>query len=247
MYKLPPPLPKPHQPQPKIQTHQHKCIGNPNHKHSKPKLGILRSETQITKLDIEMNQYWQKGWKREKTPERETTKARSGLSLNWSHSGLWWLLMMVTIWQKGWEREIMLERETDLAKGGKREKKNKGSIWWSLVMVMIGVVVVACGGAMKGQWEERALGKRKKKWRRRRDREKNGLEWECQTDFWRETLCEGTSHTGGYHSLLNFTKMPLKLNSQKLKTPKSYFHFPSSTSKILSIWVMRTMIQNYTK
>ena len=117
-------------------------------------------------------------------------------------------------------------------------------IWWLLVMVTIGVVVAACGGAMKGQWEERALGKRKKKWRRRRDREKNGLEWECQTDFWRETLCDGTSHMGGSHSLLNFTKMPLKLNSQKLKTPKSCFHFPSSTSKILSIWVMKTMIQN---
>ena len=187
MYKLPPPLPKPHQPQPKIQTHQHKCIGNPNHKHSKPKLGILRSETQITKLDIEMNQYWQKGWKREKTPERETnlqreekeretTKARSGLSLNWSHSGLWWLLMMVTIWQKGWEREIMLEREIDLAKGGKREREKKktkaqsglslnwscGGSWWLLVMVTTSVMVAACGGAMKGQWEERALGKRKK-------------------------------------------------------------------------------------
>ena len=46
-----------------------------------------------------------------------------------------------------------------------------GCSWWLLMMVTIGVVVEACGGAMKGQWEERALGKRKKKWRRRRDSE----------------------------------------------------------------------------
>ena len=53
------------------------------------------------------------------------------------------------------ERKKMPERETDLAKGEKkereREKKNEGSIWWLLVMVRIGVVVAACGGAMKGQ------------------------------------------------------------------------------------------------
>ena len=42
------------------------------------------------------------------------------------------------------------EIETDLEKGGKREKKNKGPIWWLLVMVTTGVVVAACGGAMKG-------------------------------------------------------------------------------------------------
>ena len=33
------------------------CIANPNHKYSKPKLRIHRSETQITKLDIEMNRF----------------------------------------------------------------------------------------------------------------------------------------------------------------------------------------------
>ena len=44
----------------------------------------------------------------------------------------------------------MLERETDLAKGGKRERKNEGPIWWLLMMVTTGLVVVACGGAMKG-------------------------------------------------------------------------------------------------
>ena len=48
------------------------------------------------------------------------------------------------------EREKMSERETDLAKGGKRERKNEGPIWCLLVMVTTGVVVVACGGAMKG-------------------------------------------------------------------------------------------------
>ena len=80
--------------------------------HCKPKLRILRSETQITKLDTKMNQ--------------------SGLNL-----------MVMTC----------------------------GCSWWLLMMVTIGVVVEACGGAMKGQWEERALGKRKKKWRRRRDSE----------------------------------------------------------------------------
>ena len=47
-------------------------------KHSKPKLKILRSETQITKLDTEVNQ--------------------SGLSLNWSHGGSWWLLVMVSFY-----------------------------------------------------------------------------------------------------------------------------------------------------
>ena len=64
----------------------HKCIANPNHKHSKPKLRILRSETQITKLDIEMN--WsgkrderEKKWLREKPickgrKERERKKKR---------------------------------------------------------------------------------------------------------------------------------------------------------------------------
>ena len=45
----------------------------------------------------------------------------------------------------------MSERETDLAKGGKRERKNEGLIWCLLVMVTTGVVVAACGGAMKGQ------------------------------------------------------------------------------------------------
>ena len=125
-------------------------------------------------------------WQREERErERERTKARFGLSLNWSHDGLWWWLVMVTI----------------------------------------GVVVVACGGTMKVQWEERTLGKRKK-WRRRRDRDQNGLEWECQTNFWLETLCDGISHTGGSHYLLNFTKMPLKLNSKKLKTSKICFLFP---------------------
>ena len=57
----------------------------------------------------------------------------------------------------------MPKRETNLAKGGKRERKNEGPIWWLLVMVMTGVVVAACGVAMKGQCEERVLGKRKKK------------------------------------------------------------------------------------
>ena len=128
------------------------CIANPNHKHSKPKLKILRSKIQITKLDTEIN--------------------RSGLSLNWSHSGLWWLLMMVMIWQKGWDREKTPERETDLAKGGKRERKNEGPTWWLLMMETTGVMVAACGGAMKGQWEERALGKRKKKMKKeKRQRE----------------------------------------------------------------------------
>ena len=84
-------------------------------------------------------------------------------------------------------------------------------------MVMTGVVVAACGEAMKGQWEERALGKRKKN-EEGEETEKNG---------WRETLLDGTSHTGGSHSLLNFTKMPLKLNSQKMKTHISFFLFPS--------------------
>ena len=55
----------------------------------------------------------------------------------------------------------MPERETNLAKGGKREreKKNEGPIWaeleliswWLLMMVTTGVMVAACGGAMKGQ------------------------------------------------------------------------------------------------
>ena len=48
------------------------------------------------------------------------------------------------------ERERTPKRETNLAKGGKRERKNEGPIWWLLVMVTIGVVVAACGGAMKG-------------------------------------------------------------------------------------------------
>ena len=44
-------------------------------------------------------------------------------------------------------------------------------------MVTIGVVVAACGGAMKGQWEERALGKRKKKKNEEgEETAKNGLE-----------------------------------------------------------------------
>ena len=48
------------------------------------------------------------------------------------------------------ERERTPKRETNLAKGGKRERKNEGPIWWLLEMVTIGVVVAACGGAMKG-------------------------------------------------------------------------------------------------
>ena len=51
---------------------------------------------------------------------------------------------------KGMRERKMPEREIDLAKGGKREKKNEGPIWWLLMMVTTGLVVVACGGAMKG-------------------------------------------------------------------------------------------------
>ena len=85
--------------------HPKECIANPNHKHSKPKLRILRLETQITKLDIEMN--------------------RSRLSLNWSHGGSWWLLMLVTIWKKGWERKNAWERNRSGKGRKKREKKRK--------------------------------------------------------------------------------------------------------------------------
>ena len=91
-----------------------KCIANPNHKHSKPKLRILRSETQITKLGIEMN--WSgKRDEREKKCLREKPickrrkesekKKKRRPDLGWACGCSWWLLMMVTIWQKGWERE----------------------------------------------------------------------------------------------------------------------------------------------
>ena len=40
------------------------------------------------------------------------------------------------------------------------------------MMETTGVMVAACGGAMKGQWEERALGKREKKMKKeKRQRE----------------------------------------------------------------------------
>ena len=60
----------------------------------------------------------------------------------------------------------------DLAKRMRqRKRENEGPIWWLLVMVTTGVVVVACGGAMKGQGEERALGKGKKMKKEKRQRE----------------------------------------------------------------------------
>ena len=105
MYKLPPPLPKPHQPQPKIQTHQHKCIGNTNHKHSKPKLWILRSETQITKLDIEMNRFGKRDEREKKRLKekpiykgRKEREKQRRLDLGWAWTDLivacggclWW-------------------------------------------------------------------------------------------------------------------------------------------------------------
>ena len=73
----------------------------------------------------ERNNAWERnrsGKGRKERERKKKTKAQSGLSLNWSCGGSWWLLVMVTT----------------------------------------SVMVAACGGAMKGQWEERALGKRKK-------------------------------------------------------------------------------------
>ena len=173
-------------------------------------------------------------------PERETDLQREERERK-NEGPIWAELELISRWlvvvahdgedlAKGMrERKKMPEREIDLAKGGKRERKNEGSIWWLLMMVTTGVVVVACGGAMKGQWEERALGKRKKMKKEKRQRE----EWvRVRLIFGERRYVMGQVFTGGSHSLLNFTKMPLKLNSQKLKTPNSCFHFPSPTSKI---------------
>ena len=66
--------------------------------------------------------------------------------------------------------------------------------------------------------EKRKLWVKEKKNEEGEVTEKNGLE--------RDVTKRDKSH-GGSHSLLNFTKMPVKLNSQKLKTPISSFLFPS--------------------
>ena len=149
-------------------------------------------------------------------------------------------------------REKMLtktqERENDLAKG-KRESSSRsewGWAWTNLgclnretwLRAISRWLVVVYGGAMEVWWGE--CSRQKKKWKGRRDNRPEKKKW-GQTNFWRETLCDGTSHMGGSHYLLNFTKMPLKLfthyllnftkmplklNSQKLKTSKICFQFP---------------------
>ena len=84
-------------------------------------------------------------------------------------------------------------------------------------MVMTGVVVaVACGGAMKGS-EKRELWVKENKNEEGEETEKNRLE--------RETLLDGTSHTGRLHEVNNFTELPLSYVTQKLKTPIWCFQF----------------------
>ena len=84
-------------------------------------------------------------------------------------------------------------------------------------MVMTGVVVAtACGGAMKDS-EKRELWVKENKNEEEEETEKNRLE--------RETLLDGTSHTGGLHEVNNFMELPLSYVTQKLKTPIWCFQF----------------------
>ena len=69
----------------------------------------------------------------------------------------------------------------------------------------------------EGSMRRETLGKRKKKMKKEKRQRRTG----------REMLLDGTSHMGGSHYLLNFIKMPLKLDSQKLKIPICCFLFPS--------------------
>ena len=91
-------------------------------------------------------------------------------------------------------------------------------------MVTTGVVVVACGGAMKVQWEKRTLGKKKKK-------NEEGEETEIKTSwsenakliFGERPYVMGQVRRVGPIICLILQKMPLKLNSKKLKTSKICF------------------------
>ena len=84
---------------------------------------------------------------------------------------------------------------------------------------------MAYGGAMKGSMKREIYVKEKKNEEGEETKSRTGLSENAKLIFKRESLCDGTSHTGGSHYLLNSTKMPLKLNSQKLKTSKICFQF----------------------
>ena len=112
-----------------------------------------------------------------------------------------------------------------------------GCSWWLLMMVTIGVVVEACGGAMKGQWEERALGKRKKKWRRRRDSEERVRE--------RRYLMRQVIQVG---PILCLILQKCHWNSI-LKNWKHLFLVSISITltQIFEFWVMETRVENQAK
>ena len=112
-----------------------------------------------------------------------------------------------------------------------------GCSWWLLMMVTIGVVVEACGGAMKGQWEERALGKRKKKWRRRRDSEERVRE--------RRYLMRQVIQVG---PILCLILQKCHWNSI-LKNWKHLFLVSISITltQIFEFWVMETSVKNQSK
>ena len=65
--------------------------------------------------------------------------------------------------------------------------------------------------------EKRELWVKENKNEEEEETEKNRLE--------RETLLDGTSHTGGLHEVKNITILPLSYVTQKLKTPIWCFQF----------------------
>ena len=170
--------------------------------------------------------------------ERQKMKAQSRLSLNWSHGGSWCLLMMVTIWQKGWEREKMPERETYLAKGGKRERKNEGLIWWLLVMMTTGVVVATYGGVMNCQWEERALGKRKKNEEGEETKRRTGWSENAKLIFGERHYVMGQVIRVGPILCLILQKCHWNsiLKNWKHQNPVFIFHHPHPKFWVFELW-----------
>ena len=90
--------------------------------------------------------------------------------------------------------------------------------------------------------------KERKKRQKRRGREEISVWWREKVKKKRmfEHMCGLECLTVG-PIFIKYYKNTWYLSFQLSKTPKSCFHFPSSTSKILSFWVMETVIQNQDK
>ena len=104
--------------------------------------------------------------------------------------------------------------------------------FWSLVLLSLRYHTKKRRSAL-GQWEERALCKRKKKWRRRSDRE----EW-VEKKKNQERVVMGQYRSCGLHEVFHFTKSPLSLSLRNRKQHflVSSFHHSHSTQTKFEWW-----------